>query len=81
MFEQVSAMLYAYIVKCEVFMLRQYKVNPFEIMKDISLLDLQTYMKMIEEEEKKEYESVKKKDIMTALKHICEVLNFVFHVK
>lgn len=81
MFEQVSAMLYAYIVKCEVFILRQYKVSPFDFMRSISLLDLQTYMKAIQEEEKKEYDGVKKKDVMTALRHVNEVLDFVFHSK
>lgn len=81
MFEQVSAMLLAYIMKCEVFLMRQYKVNPFELMRGMSLLDLQSYMKMIEEEEKKEYEGMKKKDIMTALRHIHEILCYVFHTK
>lgn len=81
MFEQVSAMLLPYIMKCEIFLMRQYKVNPFELMRSMTLLDLQAYMKMIEEEEKAEHESIKKKDIMTALRHICEVLNFIFRVK
>ena len=37
-------------------------------MKGIPLVDLQVYIKMIEKAEKKERDSFKKKDLMTALK-------------
>ena len=40
-------MIYGYIVKAELVFLRMYKVNPFEIMNHISLLDLNTYMNEI----------------------------------
>ena len=50
-------------------------------MKDITLLDLQTYVQQIEKQEKKEQESYKKKDIMTALKEVNEILNFIFYKK
>jgi len=33
-------MLYGYIVQAEMLFLRYYKINPFEIMKDMSLIDL-----------------------------------------
>lgn len=74
-------MLYGYILKAEMLFLRYYKVNPWEVMKDISLIDLQVYIKQIEKEEKKEQESFKKKDLMTALKKINEILNFIFYKK
>ena len=74
-------MLYGYIIQAEMLFLRYYKVNPFEIMKDITLLDLQTYVQQIEKQEKKEQESFKKKDIMTALKKVNEILNFIFYKK
>jgi hypothetical protein len=61
--------------------LRYYKVNPFEIMKDISLLDLQTYIQQIEKYEKKEKDNFKKKELMTALKQICDILNIIFYKK
>ena len=61
--------------------LRYYKVNPFEIMKDISLLDLQTYIQQIEKYEKKEKDNFKKKELMTVLKHICDMLNIIFYKK
>lgn len=81
MFNEISQMLYGYILQAEVFFLRYYKVNPFELMKDMSLYDLQVYVKQIEKEEKKERDSFKKKDIMTALRQICEILNWIFYKK
>ena len=74
-------MLYGYILKAEMLFLRYYKVNPWEVMKDISLIDLQVYIKQIEKEEKKEQESFKKKDLMTALKKINDIQNFIFYKK
>ena len=74
-------LIVVYILQAEVFFLRYYKVNPFELMKDMSLYDLQVYVKQIEKEEKKERDSFKKKDIMTALRQICEILNWIFYKK
>ncbi len=47
MFQEMAAMIYGYIIKAEMVFLRLYKVNPFEIMNHISLLDLNTYMSAI----------------------------------
>ncbi len=81
MFKEISFSLYGVILNAEVLFLRYYKVNPFEIMKDISLLDLQTYIKKIEDEEKKESKKINKKDFITALKQISELLNYMFYKK
>jgi len=81
MFNEICQMLYGYILQAETFLLRHYKVNPFEFMRDISLYDLQVYIKQIEREEKKERDSYKKKDIMTALRKINEILDWVFYKK
>ena len=81
MFKEISEALYGYILQAEVFLMRQYKVNPFEMMKDMSLIDLQLYVKQIQQQEKKERDSFKKKDIMTALRQINEILNWVFYKK
>lgn len=81
MFNDISQMLYGYIISVEVFLLRYYKVNPFELMKDMSLYDLQVYIKQLEKEEKKERESFKKKDLVTALRQISEILNWMFYKK
>jgi len=40
-------MIYYYIIKCEMYLLRYYKINPFDVMSKISMLDLNTYMKTI----------------------------------
>lgn len=81
MFKEISQAIYGYIMQAELFFLRYYKVNPFEMMKDMSLYDLQLYIKQIEKEEKKQRDSFKKKDIMTALRQINEILNWVFYKK
>ena len=81
MFKDISEQIYGYILQAEMLFLRYYKVNPFEIMKDISLLDLQTYIQQIEKNEKKEKDNFKKKELMTALKHICDMLNIIFYKK
>lgn len=74
-------MIYGYIVKAELVLLRMYKVNPFEIMKSISLLDLNTYMNAIQQEEKKQHDSMSKAKIMECLKGVSDYLNIMFYKK
>lgn len=81
MYDQMCQVLYGYILQAEVLLMRYYKVDPFQIMKGIPLVDLQVYIKMIEKAEKKERDSFKKKDLMTALRQICEILNYMFYKK
>ena len=81
MYQEMAKMLYFYIIKAEMVFLRLYKVNPFEIMNHISLLDLSTYMSVIEKEEKKEHDSMKKTKIMECLKGISDYLNIMFYKK
>lgn len=81
MFDQMSQVLYGYIIQAEMLFLRYYKIDPFQVMKGIPLVDLQVYVKQIEKMEKKERESFKKKDLMTALRQICEILNYMFYKK
>lgn len=81
MYKEMSEMIYYYIIKAEMVFLRLYKVNPLEVMKGMSLLDLNTYMTMIEKEEKKEHESMKKSKIMECLKGISDYLNVMFYKK
>ena len=81
MYDQMCQVLYGYILQAEVLFMRYYKVDPFQIMKGIPLVDLQVYIKMIEKAEKKERDSFKKKDLMTALRQICESLNYMFYKK
>ena len=81
MYKEMSEMIYYYIIKAEMVFLRLYKVNPLEVMRGMSLLDLNTYMTMIEKEEKKEHESMKKSKIMECLKGISDYLNVMFYKK
>ena len=81
MFREMAEMIYGYIIKAEMVFLRLYKVNPFDIMNNISLLDLNTYMTVIQKEEKKEHESMNKTKIMDCLKGISDYLNIMFYKK
>lgn len=81
MWQDTAEMMYGYILKAEMIFLRLYKVNPFEIMNNITLLDLNTYMTMIEKEEKKEHDSMRKSKIMDCLKAISDYLNVMFYKK
>ena len=81
MFQEMAEMIYGYIVKAEMVFLRLYKVNPFEIMSHISLLDLHTYMSVIQREEKKEHDGLPKQKIMECLKAVSDYLNIMFYKK
>ena len=81
MYKEMSEMIYYYIIKAEMVFLRLYKVNPLELMRGMSLLDLNAYMSMIEKEESKEHESMKKSKIMECLKGISDYLNVMFYKK
>lgn len=74
-------MIYGYIIKAELVFLRMYKVNPFDIMSHISLLDLNTYMNAIQSEEKKQRDGMAKAKIMDCLKGISDYLNILFYKK
>lgn len=81
MLNDIAEMIYYYIIEAELFFLRYYKVDPFQIMKGMSILDLQSYIKHIEHKEKKDKNKYKNKELMTALKHICDLLNIIFYKK
>ena len=81
MFNDMAQMIYGYIIKSELVLLRLYKVNPFEIMSHISLLDLNMYMNEIQKEEKKQHEGMQKTKIMECLKGVSDYLNILFYKK
>mgnify|MGYP001771243552 CR=1 FL=1 len=81
MFREISQQLYGYILNAEMIFLDMYKVNPWQIVGEMPLVDLQFYMKKIEESWKKKKDNFKKKDMMEALKHINDVLTWIFHKK
>lgn len=81
MWQEMMEMVYIYIMKAELIFLRLYKVDPFQIMEHLSVLDLNTYIVAIEREEKKEHEGMKKNKIMECLKGISDYLNVMFYKK
>lgn len=81
MWKEMQEMVYYYIINSEMVFLRLYKTNPFDIMNQITLMDLNTYMKKIETEEKKEHDSMKKNKIMECLKGVSDILNVMFYKK
>lgn len=81
MFREISQQLYGYILNAEMILLDIYKVNPWQIIGEMPLVDLQLYMKKIEDSWKKKKDNFKKKDMMEVLKHINDVLTWIFHKK
>lgn len=77
MFGEVAAMMYKYIIEAEFLFLQKFKLNPFDIMRQISLLDLVTYIKLLEEKIKKEQDSIQKKDFEKALISLRDILIFM----
>lgn len=58
MLGEVSALMYRYIIEAEFLFLQKFKMNPFEVMKDITLTDLVSYMHLLEQKIKKEDDSI-----------------------
>lgn len=81
MYHDICMSMYGYIMEIEIFFLTHYKLNPFEVLKDMTLLDLETYMKKVEKYEKEQQESIKKNDIMKSLYMINQILSMMFYKK
>lgn len=79
MFKEMSLMFYNYIHEAEVMFLRYYKIDPITLIGHMPLLDLQMYVKTIQQKVEKEKHTYQNKDIMKALKAVCDYLNFVFY--
>ena len=77
MFEEVCAIMYKYVMQAEFLFLQKFKLNPFELMKDITMLDLISYIKLLEEKIKKEEDSIQKKDFEKALIQLRDILIFM----
>lgn len=82
MYKQMSEMMYYYIIKAEMVFLRIYKVDPFQLIKNISLLDLNTYLKTLQTEDEKEKKKFGgSKHVMQCLKGVNDYLNLMFYKK
>ena len=79
MLKEMSLMFYNYIMEAEIVFLRYYKIDPVFLMHHMPLIDLQIYIKNIQKKIEKEKHTYQNKDIMKALKAVCDYLNFVFY--
>lgn len=77
MFGEVCMMMYKYIIEAEFIFLQKFKLNPFSMMRDMTLLDLVTYLKLLDEKIKKEQDSINKKDMEKALVQLRDILIFM----
>ena len=70
-------MMYKYIIEAEFIFLQKFKLNPFSMMRDMTLIDLVTYLKLLDEKIKKEQDSINKKDMEKALVQLRDILIFM----
>ena len=70
-------MMYTYIIEAEFIFLQKFKLHPFSMMRDMTLLDLVTYLKLLDEKIKKEQDSINKKDMEKALVQLRDILIFM----
>ena len=75
----MSLMFYKYILEAEMIFLRYYKIDPLFLLRHMPLIDLQNYIQTIQRKIEDEKQTYKSKDIMKALKAVCDYLNFVFY--
>lgn len=72
-------MLYGYILDAEMVFLELYKLNPFDMMRSMPLMDLPEYIKRIQKSKEKEKQTFKNSHVTQALKAVCDYLNFIFY--
>lgn len=79
MFTQLSKSIYLYILEVENMIFMRYKINPFEMEKSMTLLDLQSFIihlsEKIEEDNKKQNQNGNK--LMKSLVAIRDILNYM----
>ena len=75
----MSKSIYRYILQVEVAFLMNYKVNPFDLFGNLSVLDLQTYVNNIESQLEAEQKDKKNggKDLGKSLMAIHDILNYM----
>ena len=69
--------MYRYIMEAEFLFLQKFKLNPFDIMNKITILDLVYYINELEKKIKKERDSIQKKDLEKALIQLRDILIFI----
>ena len=64
-------------MEAEFLFLQKFKLNPFDIMNKITILDLVYYINELEKKIKKERDSIQKKDLEKALIQLRDILIFI----
>lgn len=77
MFSRIMESNYIYILEAEMLLLMKFKLNPFDIMNKITLTDLFSYMKNLENKLKKEHDSINKDDLTKSLISLRDILMFI----
>ena len=57
--------------------MEKFKINPYELLNKISLLDLFTYIKLLERKISKENDSINKNDLTKSLVALRDILIFM----
>lgn len=82
MYQEMSKMMYFYIIKAEMVFLRMYKTNPLDLMRDMTILDLNMYLTQIQAEEKKEHNQMRSSNhVIECLRGVNDYLNMMFYRK
>lgn len=80
MFLQLSKSMYSYILEVEMMIFMRYKINPYDMERSMTVLDLQSFVTIlsnkIEEENKKQNEGGGNK-LMKSLVAIRDILNYM----
>lgn len=81
MIQELAEHIYLYILSAEMVFWRFFKLNPFEMCANMSMLDLDMYLKRLHHDEEQEKDNHKNSDIMKCLAQISDYLNLIFHKK
>lgn len=79
MFSQLSKSMYTYILEVEMMIFMRYKINPYDMERSMTILDLQTFMRYLQfkvEEENKQQNAGGNK-LMKSLVAIRDILNYM----
>lgn len=77
MFRELSKKLYVYIIQVELMFLRFYKIDPFTMFQGMTIIDVQSLVQSIEEQNRKDRENKQSDKLMKSLVAIRDILNYM----
>lgn len=81
MFREASIMMYRYIVEIEVLFLMRFKMDPFDLMRHLTLMELQQYIQIMEARFKEDKKNISSKKLTKQLLALRDILNLMFWEK